>query len=119
MARGQGRLIHSDGDSYEGEWYNDMPHGFGKFERHDGKVKYSGYWRMDKKHGEGVEIYEDGSEYHGNFFEGKKCGLGTLIGRNGTYNGDFKDNLFHGKGTFTWVDGRTYTGQWCRNLMHG
>lgn len=27
MACGKGRLIHSDGDVYEGEWRNDKAHG--------------------------------------------------------------------------------------------
>jgi hypothetical protein len=29
MANGKGRLIHADGDIYEGEWYNDKAHGIG------------------------------------------------------------------------------------------
>lgn len=28
MACGKGRLIHSDGDIYEGEWRNDKAHGY-------------------------------------------------------------------------------------------
>ena len=31
MANGQGRLIHAEGDVYEGEWLNDKAHGFGKY----------------------------------------------------------------------------------------
>jgi len=27
MASGRGRLIHADGDVYEGEWLNNKPHG--------------------------------------------------------------------------------------------
>lgn len=29
MANGKGRLIHADGDVYEGEWFNDKAHGYG------------------------------------------------------------------------------------------
>ena len=28
-ANGRGRLIHADGDVYEGEWLEDKAHGFG------------------------------------------------------------------------------------------
>lgn len=31
MANGIGRLIHSDGDVYEGEWKNDKAHGKGVY----------------------------------------------------------------------------------------
>lgn len=36
MANGKGRLIHSDGDAYVGEWVNDQAHGFGKYINIDG-----------------------------------------------------------------------------------
>lgn len=31
MANGYGRLIHSEGDVYEGNWLNDKAHGVGKY----------------------------------------------------------------------------------------
>jgi hypothetical protein len=30
MANGKGRLIHADGDVYEGDWRDDRAHGQGK-----------------------------------------------------------------------------------------
>ena len=36
MANGLGRLIHSEGDVYEGEWLNDKAHGVGKYSHLDG-----------------------------------------------------------------------------------
>lgn len=36
MANGKGRLIHHDGDVYEGEWLNDKAHGYGKYTHLDG-----------------------------------------------------------------------------------
>ena len=35
-ANGQGRLIHADGDVYEGDWKNDKAHGFGIYTHMDG-----------------------------------------------------------------------------------
>jgi hypothetical protein len=43
MASGEGRLIHSDGDVYFGDWLNDMAHGNGSYEYHDGG-KHIGEW---------------------------------------------------------------------------
>ena len=41
MAYGKGRLIHSDGDVYEGEWENDRAHGIGIYSHNDG-ARYTG-----------------------------------------------------------------------------
>ena len=32
MANGRGRLIHADGDVYEGQWKNDLFNGKGKLQ---------------------------------------------------------------------------------------
>ena len=47
MAHGPGRLIHDNGDVYEGDWKNDKACGFGKFIFSDG-AKYVGEWDNDK-----------------------------------------------------------------------
>ena len=47
MANGKGRLIHSDGDVYVGDWLNDKAHGFGEYTHMDG-AKYQGEWKEDK-----------------------------------------------------------------------
>lgn len=39
MANGQGRLIHGDGDVYEGMWVDDKAEGFGVYTHLDG-AKY-------------------------------------------------------------------------------
>ena len=52
---GWGRLVHADGDVYEGEWENDMANGVGSYYHLDG-TKYVGAWVNDKQHGKGIEI---------------------------------------------------------------
>lgn len=46
MADGYGRLIHSDGDMYEGEWKEDQANGKGKYIHTDGS-QYEGEWKND------------------------------------------------------------------------
>ena len=46
-ANGKGRLIHSDGDVYEGDWVNDKAEGFGVYTHMDG-AQYMGQWKEDK-----------------------------------------------------------------------
>ena len=47
MKNGKGRLIHADGDVYEGEWKDDKAHGIGCYNHTDGS-KYEGEWYEDK-----------------------------------------------------------------------
>lgn len=46
MANGRGRLVHSDGDIYEGDWKDDKAHGIGTYYHADGS-KYEGKWKDD------------------------------------------------------------------------
>lgn len=43
MANGKGRLIHADGDVYEGDWLDDKAHGKGVYKHFDG-ARYEGDW---------------------------------------------------------------------------
>ena len=46
MANGKGRLIHHDGDIYEGDWVDDQAEGVGKYAKLEGHV-YEGEWKND------------------------------------------------------------------------
>jgi hypothetical protein len=47
MANGRGRLIHADGDIYDGDWLNDRAHGIGTYIQAGGS-RYIGEWLNDK-----------------------------------------------------------------------
>jgi hypothetical protein len=57
-----GRLIHSDGDVYKGNWFNGSTNGYGEYIHSDG-TKYEGFWKDDQQDGEGKELWSDGSTY--------------------------------------------------------
>ena len=76
-----------DGDTYEGEWRNDMPNG------------------------QGTYIFANGDKYVGNFKDDKYNGQGTYTHANGDkYVGNYKDDQYHGLGTYTFADGYEETG---------
>lgn len=58
----QGKLIHADGDIYEGEWKDDKANGIGIYIHVNG-AKYEGEWLNDKQHGEGIENWPDNAMY--------------------------------------------------------
>lgn len=35
------------------------------------------------------------------------------------YDGDYKEDKKHGVGTYTWTDGKRYIGEWRNNKRHG
>ena len=35
------------------------------------------------------------------------------------YSGDWQDDVRHGYGTYTYVNGDTYEGEWSNNMRHG
>jgi len=38
---------------------------------------YEGDWKNDLQHGKGVEFWNDNSRYEGEYFKGKKHGMGS------------------------------------------
>lgn len=37
--------------------------------------------------------------------------------KNGSYSGGFKDDMWEGKGTYCWNDGKAYEGEFRKNKM--
>ncbi len=36
-----------------------------------------------------------------------------------TYDGEWRDGMQHGEGTYRWANGNVYVGQWEKNKFHG
>ena len=68
--------------NYDGEWINDMWHGYGT-------LKLSG------------------TTYVGSFTNGKKSGFGKINwdGKQQAYEGDWQENNYHGAGYWTFENG--------------
>ena len=67
-----------------------------------------------KKHG-----YSDGSEYIGQFLEGRH-GRGIYSFKNGdTYLGFWKDDKFNGEGIYLFLNGDVYQGKFVEGRKHG
>jgi hypothetical protein len=60
----------------------------------------------------------DGSKYIGEFKEDKFHGEGTFTSDGASYIGEWEEGNMHGQGTFT-SDGGTYIGEYKENKHHG
>ena len=68
--------------------------------------------QQDRQNGRGIEIWSDGSYYHGNFLAGTKEGEGTYFWADGSkYAGTWSNDEMSGHGCFQWADGRYFQGQ--------
>ncbi len=67
-----------------------------------------------------VVKFPNGDRYEGEFRDGLLDGWGTYYYRNGDwYEGDFKNDVKHGKGTFTYRNGDKYIGDFKDDVKNG
>lgn len=135
--------------TYNGRWKDGEMHGpMGTYAFSDGG-KYSGEWKQSQQHGSGCTVYPNGVTYRGSFVDGKfhgfgvlemlsvkdttgcvyegefklgvRCGMGKLrfLHSDTFYEGEFYDNMRHGKGSETNALGYTYIGLWRQNRICG
>ena len=91
-AKVRGVIIYRNGDKYEGQLYNDHPHGKGVRTCHNGEV-YEGDFLNNEMNGSGIYAYHDGSKYDGNWQNNKRNGIGEMKYSNGiTYKGSFAND---------------------------
>uniref|UniRef100_A0A8C6P3T7 MORN repeat-containing protein 4 n=3 Tax=Nothobranchius TaxID=28779 RepID=A0A8C6P3T7_NOTFU len=68
----------------------------------------------------GSFTYASGEEYHGEWKEGRRHGLGQLKFQDGTcYTGQFENGLFHGSGVLRFTDGSRYEGEFAHGKFQG
>ena len=101
LYEGKGKIINDNGYYYEGGFLAGLRHGDNCLETKAGKRKYVGQFRRDKINGKG--IFE--------WYEGESKG--------DIYNGDFKDDLFDGFGTYQYSDGTIYMGEFKKGVKEG
>ena len=98
---GYGKITFFGGDTYEGFWENDKPHGEGLYIWKIGG-KYLGTFIKGAISGQGKRIYPSGNYYNGAFLNGKKHGNGEMMYKNGdTYEGEWEDDYINGHGKYS------------------
>lgn len=108
---------HNSNETYEGEFKNNLFHGYGKLVKDD-KV-YEGQFLKGKFHGQGV-LTDTDYKYEGRFQYDKKHGCGILTTRTYIYEGEFENNLKNGRGKCTDLTSKNvYRGEFRNDYKHG
>ena len=77
-------------------------------------------WNKKGYHGPVICNYADGSEYQGEWQDGKRHGTGTYISPTGTrYEGEWENDEASGHGVCHYADGMKYDGQFENGERHG
>jgi hypothetical protein len=116
----QGRGTHrwDSGKSVTGQWYEGHLHGR-IFCEWPGGRSYDGDCAKGKKHGRGIQTWPNGKVYSGHYEKGTEQGYATLTSSRGViFRGQFQAGSRHGYGIQVWKH-KTYDGEWSNNVMHG
>lgn len=136
---GEGILVQMTGRGkaiYQGQFKDGQYHGNGRLSYEDEKSIYKGNWVMGMKQGRGILWDGDNNVYMGQWQNDRRNGQGTqafgvedwvedshtefwLVDNTENYTGNFKNDVFYGRGTYRWLDGTKYVGEWLANKKHG
>jgi len=120
-----GKLVLDDGSTYEGEFVDKSPCGYGTMiwlNNNNKHYKYEGEWKNGFMHGKGCLKFKIGYTYEGNFVNGFLEGYGILYFNGKSYEGDFIKNVMNGKGKMTYFNDAFYgvravEGIWKDNMI--
>ena len=89
----------------------DCDNGQGTY-RYSPGTEYDGQWENGRLNGQGTLTYPDGSQYAGQWKENQRHGKGTYIYSGGSkYVGQFENNRRNGEGIYIHPDGSKYVGR--------
>jgi|LauGreDrversion4_2_1035121.scaffolds.fasta_scaffold151084_2 hypothetical protein len=108
------KVMHKLGFTYEGEFKEGLFNGFGK-QYFTNKDYYVGEFRDGLRCGKGTYRHANGDVYEGEWLNNEENGQGVMHSKylgteeepdlDSTYTGEFKDGVYHGKGTLVVKDG--------------
>ena len=80
---------------------------------------YTGDWVEGRQTGHGVFTWSNGDRYEGQFKDNQKHGTGTqYYASEGNYIGDWVEDKKAGKGVFIWTTGDRYEGQYKNDAIY-
>eukprot|EP00607_Mallomonas_marina_P000145 CAMPEP_0182428752 /NCGR_PEP_ID=MMETSP1167-20130531/23342_1 /TAXON_ID=2988 /ORGANISM="Mallomonas Sp, Strain CCMP3275" /LENGTH=223 /DNA_ID=CAMNT_0024611817 /DNA_START=126 /DNA_END=794 /DNA_ORIENTATION=+ len=118
MRTGLGRMVYPNGDTYEGEFFENKMQGEGSYTYKKTNDIYSGTWVNNKKQGEGrYEFGQDTSILNGVWENGQMVTGMWELKKQGTYKGDFERSRPLGQGRFSFANGLYQDGMFVKEKV--
>ncbi|MEM9930021.1 MAG: caspase family protein [Bacteroidota bacterium] len=121
---GQGTYLTPGGAIYTGQFRNGFIHGQGICTYPDGS-RYEGQWQQRYPHGYGTKTWANGTQFTGQWRRGQPMDSNgifvdarrpqSMLMQAGCIAGD----CLNGQGTYAYVDGSRYSGQFLEGRPHG
>jgi len=116
---GKGKYVFPNGDVYEGDYLNGIPHGKGRYTFLNGEV-FEGEYLNGLQHGNGRYTHNNGDVFEGEYQLGNPHGKGRYTFLNGeAFEGDYLNGLQHGNGRYTYNNGDVFEGEYQFGRQHG
>lgn len=114
---GKGKLMLSNGNTYEGQFTRNRIQGEGVMNYKNGD-RYVGQWSSDQPNGKGKYYFKSRERYEGDFVNGEFDGQGTMYYPDGAYyTGAWKGNRKNGYGKLVFPDGTLSQGTWASGKL--
>ena len=108
-----------DNSTYIGEYMNNIPDGYGIYSRQGLKIEGNN-WKKNYINNIGIAILDEEEIYEGEFRDSLKEGIGTYRWEDGaSYMGYFKDNQINGYGFMNFANGNSYVGEFIQGYLSG
>jgi hypothetical protein len=114
---GNGILVDSDKNVYDGEFRKGFKQGMGKFQYLNGD-SYTGEFSENHFEGKGQMTYKNSEIFCGDYKGGMRYGYGMFQSLEGdSYEGFWKNNIYNGQGTLRKKDGIVIEGEFADGLL--
>lgn len=104
---------------YQGEWKNGQPHGRGLATLANGSLLVGSFSQGACSGDHNYFFFKDGSLYVGDIIANRISGNGKLTTPAVTYEGEWHDNLPHGRGMETFASGDRFIGSFEKGVKQG
>lgn len=114
----KGTYFFSNGSKYSGTFKDGLRHGFGKEFIASGD-SYEGIYSNGIIQGKGTYIWSNGDKYVGSFHNARRNGFGIAYFAKERFEGNFKDDEYHGVGTYFHASGDVSTAEYILGKRSG
>jgi hypothetical protein len=79
LKHGYGKIVYSNKDEFEGQFFKDAVHGKGIFQWFEDKTQFIAEWKENKISGDGVFVWPSGKNFAGGYKDDLLQGISSFV----------------------------------------